>query len=175
VTGQQAVSRRSFLRSTALAGAWGAAAGAVLSGCTPAARRSAHRRSPDNDAAATGDVALMTRSLADEEQLLAYCSAAAARHPSLTRPLAPVIRVQRQHVTVMRKALDRAGGHGRLDPPVLPAGRAAVQAELDGLLRRAQRRRVADCVAARSGPLARFLASVAASHAVNLSQLVGSP
>jgi hypothetical protein len=120
-----------------------------------------------------GDVALLIRSLTDEERLLAYCSAASARDPSLARRLGPVLRVQRRHVTVMGKALGRAGGYHRTDSPVLPAKPAAVQAELVVLLRRAQRRRVADCVAARSGPLARLLASVAASHAVSLSALRG--
>jgi hypothetical protein len=73
----------------------------------------------------------------------------------------------------MRKALGRAGGHHTADSPVLPAEPAAVQTGLLVLLRKAQRRRVADCVAARSGPLARLLASVAASHAVTLSALRG--
>lgn len=178
MTGERAFSRRVLLRSTASAGAVGAVGlAAGLTGCASTAEHP-HAFRPgtrDTTARASVDVALLSRALVDEQRLLAYCNAAERRHPSLKVGLAPVRRVQGEHVAVLRRALPgRAGADsGAHGVPQLPTGAAAVSARLVKMLERAERERLTDCLAARSGPLARLLASVSASHAVTLDQLGG--
>lgn len=141
----------------------------VTSACTSTARRSG-RRTPGTAAPPAGDVGLLTRALAEEAELLAFTTAAASRHPALAALLAPVTRVQREHVAAMQRALQHRSGQRALHPPSVPAG-PAVQAQLVTLVRRAERHRLADCLAVESGRLARLLASASASHAVTLDKL----
>lgn len=121
----------------------------------------------------TADVTLLARSLTDEERLLAYCTATAARHPALAADLAPVRRVQHTHVAVMRRALPRPYGQRTAAHVRVPRRSAAARAELLSLLKRAERRRLVDCLRAQSGPLARMFASASASHAATRELLIG--
>ncbi len=156
-------------RLMSLASAAGVVAG--LSGCMPSRERTGRRRTPTPTDAVRGDVGLLVTAITGEELLLAYCAAVIDRHPELAAVVRPVHQRQREHVDVLRSALRR------LDPPpaprrfVVPAGRRSAQARLVRRIDAARRDRFDDCLAAESGPLARLLASAAASHAVTADLL----
>lgn len=178
--GEPALSRRAVLRGGVASGL-SAFALPALTGCTSTAHR-ATRRTPgevgtanpvDTTAPVSADVALLARSLADERRLLHYCSKTAARHPNLTAELEPVRRLLRTHVAVMRRALPRSRATRNTSPVRVPRRSAAARAELLRSLRRAQRSRLADCLAAQSGRLGRMFAAASASHASVVELLTG--
>lgn len=126
-------------------------------------------------ASSDGDVALVTAAIADEERLLGECARAAAAHPplrSLVKPLQSGLSV---HVAVLRNALTVPAAHVRATSgPTAQSAEGAVRHLLGAFTRTEQRRRQ-DCLAASSGPLARLLASMAASHAVTVQRLKPAP
>jgi hypothetical protein len=185
MTGEPALSRRALLRCAA-AGAASAAALSALTGCTSTEHRSGRRTPGGVDSGAPvdtttpgdtaprvdADVALLVRSIADERRLLAYGDRASARHTRLAAELAPVRQLQRKHVAVMEQALPRSAAKRPPSHPRVPRRSTAARAELVTLVHRAERSRLADCLAAESGVLARLFASASASHATTLKLLV---
>lgn len=143
----------------------------TLGACTPATERTGRRRTPTPPVPQHGDAALVIAAIADEEVLLAYCTALIDRHRDLTAVVRPVRQRQRQHVDVLRSTLRR------FDPPtarrrvVVPSRSRSAEAKLTRLVDAAKRRRFDDCLAAESGPLARMLATTAAAHAVTADLL----
>ena len=179
VTGHRGISRRVMVQG-ACAGVIAALGGTGLASCTSSPSR---QQAPQGQAggvsspapgtaAAAADLRILAAALADEYRLLAYCSAVESRHSGLTPTVAPVRSVQQQHVAVLQRTLGRSAVQER---PHVPRRPKAAQARLLRELRGANDRRTSNCLAAVSGPLARVFASIAASHAMALAALSGSP
>jgi hypothetical protein len=145
--------------------------GAGVAGCTT----SADSPEPEPDSPSPRlepDVLLLADAIADERAVLDYCREAARRHPGAARTFGVVRDIQQAHVRRLRAALSEPVRPRRpRRPPVVPAGAAAAVRRLAGLLAAAEEARLAGCLAAESGLLARLMASVSASHAVNLEHV----
>jgi hypothetical protein len=122
-----------------------------------------------------GDAALAADALGDEQALLDYCAAATAGAP---RPLRPQLASVRDRQRAIVKALTDAMTDPTVSvrPPLdVPRRDKATLRKLTALLAAAEESRLADCLAAESGLLARLLASVSASHAVAVEQVRSLP
>jgi Domain of unknown function (DUF4439) len=147
---------------------------ALASGCGGDLRTHNDRSGPG--AAATGsplnsDIRLLTRAIADEEALGAFCTAAARRFPDQRPLLAGLGERQRLHVTRFRSSLTDLNPPVNRIRPALPRRSEDLQAALAALALDARNARSADCVTATSGLLAELFASVAASHAETVQSL----
>lgn len=173
MTGERGLTRRMLLRAAASAGALSALAAGGLSGCTSTAPGSVQRRPAAADGPVGGDVDLVETAVRSEDELLAFLGDAVARHPLLATQLAPLQERQGAHVTALRRAVEPAVGAGGSVAvgPAVPRLQAAVQPLVVELVEATRRQRLADCLAAESGALARLLASISASHAVTLDGL----
>jgi hypothetical protein len=169
------VSRRSLLQLVAVS-----AVGASLAGCsgddapTSQPPTTATSPSPGSDAPTTSatigagdaDVELVHAVLADEQRLLSVVAAARAAHPSLKEALDPRIRIQDLHLDTLRGSLAEPPAQPPSTTPHLPRRLRDLDRFLARQLEATARRRSADCMAARSGALARLMASMSASHSV---------
>jgi len=117
-------------------------------------------------------VVLLAGAVADERAVLDYCRQAARRHRGAAQTFGVVRDIQHAHVRRLLAALSEPVRPPRpRRPPAVPAGAAAAVRRLAELLAAAEEARLADCLAAESGLLARLMASVSASHAVNLEDV----
>lgn len=193
--GTGGLSRRSFLGTAWLAGL-GFAAAAVSAGCT-AGRGDRGAQADGGPGTATGtattttragaagagsspppdpDVTLALAAADDEAAVRDFCLAAMLAQPALRHTLQPIRVRQHDHVEALRGAVSdittatppTASGPST---PVVPRRAPQVLDELMRLLATAERQRLDDCLAARSGLLARLLASTSASHAATLAVL----
>lgn len=146
-----------------------AALGAVTS-CgteTTAVRAGASTTAPGEIPANDSDVAVLTSAIGAEAVLLELCSNTRRRHPELQSLVTPVLSRQRAHVRRLTDTL--------AEPPAFPSWSATVPGTRSGALTAltaafsaAEQDRLADCLGATSGLLARLFASVSASHAVTV-------
>lgn len=171
------LTRRDLLRMAAAAGlvVTGAGCSSSQSGRSSAEESSAPTADLDGDETADDDVALVVAAIADELRLLDACSGAVAAHPGLRGQLASTRAAQHVHLAVLRGALTVPPPPSTRVTEKAPARSA--QVALDGLVRDfagTQQRRLHECLAASSGPLARLLASIAASHAVTSRRLTSA-
>jgi hypothetical protein len=159
------VSRRGLIQATGAVGL-----STLLGACTDSPRTGA----PDTPATSLprhGDAALVAAALADEKRLLSYCRSVIARHPPLAGLVVEVQERQHAHVDALQSTLRG------IEPPAfqrrspVPAGARSATAKLVKLAAAARRDRLADCLAAESGLLARLFASASASHAVTVDLL----
>jgi hypothetical protein len=118
------------------------------------------------------DVVLLTQAIRDEAALLAVCLRISRVRHDLLGLVRPITAGQRAHVHHLSASLSN-------QPDLRPPRRIRVPSSRRGallLLRRqvsaAEQARLADCLHATSGLLARLLASVSASHAVTLEGLL---
>lgn len=164
-----------------LAGLTGTLAG-TLAGCTASSLEPGPAPTPPTPTVSPGsrptgtpagrptrdqDVRLAAQVLAGEQAMLDLVLAALRRHPRLAAPLAAATQAHREHVDLLVGAVPSdARAPRRADrPPPVPARPGAA---LSGLARaedRLARLRAHDALAARSGPFARVLASMAAAAA----------
>ncbi|MEP6650962.1 MAG: hypothetical protein ABJA74_13810 [Lapillicoccus sp.] len=164
------LSRRLLLQGAALSGAGAAVGGCASSPDAADGRsRSGSAAAPVADsgaASASPDVRLVESAIADERALLDDCLAGAATFTGLAPVLDPIAARQREHLARLRAALT-SGAPGRPSHPRrVPGDRAAALRRVRRSVVDAQRARRTDALAADSGPLARLLASMSASHAV---------
>jgi hypothetical protein len=159
-------------RRRALLGGAAALAALAAAGCSTTA---AHRGAGDSvraTAAPDPDAAVRRRSLQVSEALLGRYDAALAGYPALAAELGPL----RAELTAHARAFGGSGAAPAASPTASPVpasgGRAAVLAALATAERETAQARAADLAAA-SPPLARLIASVAASNAVH-AHLLGS-
>ena len=159
------VSRRSLIQAT------GAAGISTLLGACTASHPAGVRGTPVTFLPRHGDPALVAAALADEKRLLSYCRSVIARHPALAGLVAEVQARQHEHVDALQSTLRG------IEPPTfqrrtsVPARARPATAKLGKLAAAAHRDRLADCLAAESGLLARLFASASASHAVTVDLL----
>lgn len=116
------------------------------------------------------DVTMLVAAIADEQRLLDTYDAAAKGHRKLRSHLAPLQKRQRRHVAVLRAAITPKPDRPTTKPAQVPKKRKAALATLIQAASDAEEARLADCLAAHSGALARLLASVSAAHAVTAEQ-----
>lgn len=169
------LSRRQLLRTLGAAGvAWPLAACAGVDESGPGRRPAAGGliRSGSGD---DPDVTLVVAAIGDEEALLDLCIELTPSRYRLTATVEPLKRSQRHHIETLRGALTATdpppSTRETAAPPNRPAGRAALLEQVE----RARDGRRRDCLAARSGLLARLLAAMSASHAVTAAALRGPP
>jgi hypothetical protein len=138
-------------------------------------------RSGRDATASTGradpDAALAVRVLAGEELMLARVTATIRRHRRLAPVLAGALSAHTTHVRLLRTAVP-AHGSASASPtptpvPPVPVGRQPALVALAGSETALTQSHARDAVAARSGPLARVLASLAAASAQQASYLAG--
>ena len=166
------LSRRRFLYGTATAGA-----AAALAGCASAATDPAADSTPTSsgtDAASPGeatatDVRLVQNAIAHEATLLVLYAAAGRARRDLRQPLDRLVAQQDQHIATLRAALTDPDPRRRPRRRRLSGGREVVLEKVRRGAADAQSARREDALAAQSGPLARLLASMSASHAVAAS------
>jgi hypothetical protein len=118
-----------------------------------------------------GDAATAAIVLADEQAMLAFCAEVVrGTGGRVRRTLASVRDRQQAVVAAVTDAMTdpTAARRRRID---VPRAEAEMLRELTRVLAGAEEDRLADCLAAESGPWARLLASVAASHAVAVEQV----
>jgi hypothetical protein len=161
-------------RRTAVAGAFGGLAAAVLaSGCDTgddlAPPTAGSTRSTSASTSTPADEQTPDQSLVDE--VLGDLAAAvdvltAARtFRALRKPLAPLVRAHRAHVDVLEGEIDTGSG------PVVPANAAAALLDVRRSERALQASLVDTAQRAESGALARLLASMSASVTQHLAVL----
>lgn len=168
------LSRRRFLSGTATAGA-----AAALAGCAPAATDPAANPTPTSSAGASAaspgaagpatDVRLVEGAIAHEAALLVLYAAAGRAQRDLKQSLERLVAQQDEHIEALRAALTSPEPRPRPRRRRLSGSREVVLAKVRGGAADAQSARRADALAAQSGPLARLLASMSASHAVAAS------
>jgi hypothetical protein len=159
-----AVSRRTAIGVAALTAA-------VVSGCTddgpePGQPQATPERTP-LEAPQSPDVALAARVLADEQRMLDLVLATARRHPRLAGAVAGARAAHRSHVALLRNAVPK-GSSPSATPRTAPAVPARPAPALAALARAETRHATAGsrgALAARSGPFARVLGSMAAAAA----------
>lgn len=173
------LSGASLSRRAAL-GLLAGAVGAAAAGCTVEQAGSGARRRRRVEPKVDPDVAAAAESLEEQEAVLALVEATRQRHRTLAGVLAPVAATHEAHVAVLRKAVP--GGTRSPSPPAGSGGRGpsvprtpaqalqqVVRAEQD--LRTSTKQHAA---AARSGPFARVLGSMAAAAAQQAAVLASS-
>lgn len=164
-------------RRTVLGGIAAGALAAPLAGCTgddrpggDAASGSTTTAAPTT-AAPAGDAALAADVLGEEQVLLDYCRKVSRRAPRQERAALRAVQ-DRQEEIVAAVAAAMTDPVGSQAPAiVVPRRWESMLRELTAALADAEESRLADCLAAESGPLARLLASVSASHAVAVEQV----
>jgi hypothetical protein len=166
------LSRRRFLCGSATAGA-----AAALSGCASAATDPAADVAPRSTgigaaapgAASSTDVRLVESAIVHEEALLVLYAAAGRAQRPLQKPLDRLVAQQDQHIATLRAALTDPEPRPRRRRRRLSGSQDVVVEKVRRGVADAQSARRADALAAQSGPLARLLASMSASHAVAAS------
>lgn len=149
----------------------------VLAGCdwpgddTEAQPSSEQQTTSSGPTTYTSDVALLTAAVNDESSLLNACDETVKAFPEVGPLVEPIAHRQRAHVDGLRAAAEDPfasdDGVAASVPRRLPAARRAL---LQAVSQSAEAR-MADCIAADSGLLARLFASVAASHAQTVETL----
>jgi hypothetical protein len=175
--GESRVSRRRLLQVTAAALVSASLGACSLDDAAPPGESAASSTDPSPatesdeapDATDDADVNLVVAALADEENLLELVAAARADHPDLAPVLDPRIRIQNEHIRVLRDSLTEPPAQPPSTAPRLPRKTGALTPLVTRRLRGTAARRSADCMAAQSGPLARIFASMAASHSVGVT------
>jgi hypothetical protein len=150
---------------------------APLSGCTgdnepgtAAAPDSTVTPAPTT-ATPEGDAALAAGALGEEQALLDFCTRAAREGARRQRAALQAVR-DRQRAIVGALTDAMTDPKATSQPPIaVPRRRRAMLHELTASLAAAEEARLTDCLAAESGPFARLLASVSASHAVAVEQV----
>jgi len=108
---------------------------------------------------------LVVDAIASEEALADFGARATKTHPRLATLLKPVQARGEAHAELLRAVLVN------VEPPQVrmttrvPRTEQATGTKLVALISDAEQRRLADCLASESGPLARVFASMSASHA----------
>ena len=168
----RAVAARPTRRSVVVAGL--SAAGAAAAGCSLGEPGRAPEASdlPGGPGRSQADADLQTRVIAAERRLVAGCEEALRRHPDLDPVLRPVIADHAAHLHAL-------GAKGAVAPDrssrtAVPQSARRALADLAAAELAAAEARVADCVAARSGPFARLLAAVGAAEAQHAALLTGA-
>jgi hypothetical protein len=164
-------------RRTVLGGTAAIVLAAPLSGCT-GDDDSGSAAAPDSTvtpapttAAPEGDAALAAGALGEEQALLDFCTKAARQGARQQRAALQAVR-NRQRAIVGALTDAMTDPEATSHPPIaVPRRRRAMLRELTASLAAAEETRLADCLAAESGPFARLLASVSASHAVAVEQV----
>jgi hypothetical protein len=173
VSPSRVLSRRRFLHWTTTAGV-----AAALAGCATTATRATRKPAPTSPwgteagtqpATVRTDVRIAEDAIASEAALLALCAAAGRAHRGLREPLARLVAHQDEHIATLRAALTEPKRRHRPRRRRLSGSRANVVQRVRRGLADAQTSRRDDAMAARSGALARVLASMSASHAVAAS------
>lgn len=124
--------------------------------------------------AAPDDIALVVAAIASEEVLGRFCSAAGNTHPRLSILANPIRSRSSAHASTLRNALvDVEPAQPRRLQDV-PRTEQATRERLLGLITQVEKRRLTDCLASKSGPLARVFASMSASHAASGAELAAT-
>lgn len=167
------LSRRRFLFGTATAGAAAALAGCGSAATDPAANppptSSAGAGAASPGAAPASNVRLVEGAIAHEAALLVLYAAAGRAQRDLQESLDRLVSQQDEHIAALRAALTSPEPRPRPRRRRLSGSREVVLEKVRGGAADAQSARRADALAAQSGPLARLLASISASHAVAAS------
>lgn len=159
-----------------------ASACAAVTGCTGEANTPQAAVTPTGSGALTSpdqlgvstdpDVILLTRAIRDEVALLAACLRVSREQHDLVDLVRPITAAQLAHVHHLRVSLSH---HLDLRPPRrirVPSSKRGALVFLRHQVSAAEQSRLADCLHATSGLLARLLASVSASHAMTLEGLL---
>ena len=157
----------------------GIAAGAVaapLAACTGADQPDSAASGSTTTAAPTtaapeGDAALAADALGDEQALLDYCRKVSRKAPREQRTALRAVQDRQEEIVAAVTAAMTDPEGSRRRAIVVPRRWEAMLRELTVVLADAEESRLSDCLAAESGPLARLLASVSASHAVAVEQV----
>ncbi|MDP9444054.1 MAG: hypothetical protein M3P83_06790 [Actinomycetota bacterium] len=154
---------------------------AAVGGCTlpgaPAPPRTPGSVAP-LDAQADADVAVVAAATRRVGELLAAYTMTAQRHPQLRPVLSPLLRRHRLHARLLRGLVDRTAASGRTSSRqgrparfVVPAQQRAAVTALQAAEDEAARSHLRHTGQARSGGLARLLASLAAGEAQHVAVL----
>ena len=157
------LSRRHVLRTGVLA----AAAAVALAGCADHRGTAGSTRAVADES--DQEVELLTGAITGEQTLLAFCLRLRRTHPDLADALVPIVAGQRAHVRRLADSLTEPPPDTRPPPVPVPRDRARALSSMRRQVATAERERMANCLDATSGLLARLLASVSASHAVTLA------
>jgi hypothetical protein len=114
-------------------------------------------------------VRLVESAIVHEEALLVLYAAAGRAQRPLQKPLDRLVAQQDQHIATLRAALTDPEPRPRRRRRRLSGSQDVVVEKVRRGVADAQSARRADALAAQSGPLARLLASMSASHAVAAS------
>ena len=121
------------------------------------------------------DIRLLTNAIADEEELLNFCTAASRRYPAKRTLLTTAIAFQHEHIRRFRASLTNLKPPVTRTSPPLPHRSGELPTALATAARAAADHRSEDCLAATSGLLAELFGSVAAAHAVTAAALDPEP
>jgi hypothetical protein len=152
-------------------------AAVLAAGCTgsgTADSRVTHSDSPAPSRDPDPDVVLLTAAIADEQSLLNYCADVVRRHRQLKPVVAPVLQRQREHVRRFRATLTDENPPRNTPAPPVPRSRQLALKNLRQFASSAEEARLTDCLAAKSGLLARMLASASAAHALTVESIRNS-
>ncbi|MEJ7707549.1 MAG: hypothetical protein WKF82_09950 [Nocardioidaceae bacterium] len=120
------------------------------------------------------DVGLVVAALDDEVARSAAFEAARVAYPRLADTVGLAAARQREHVAALRRALVELPARQRSHHGPLPRTPSQVVARLSNLSESGRIHRLGDCLGSESGLVARLMAAVSASHAVNLVVLGGA-